>query len=138
MPERKIIILNVLLDGQLALISALISDLKDGWILNPMMYQSGGRAQPMRLENAVIYHLVKFSAEELEALAKERELAEQEMFQNKRGPRVVDTQKVSTVDGQDEVNALLKKGYTIKQEWSKETLLYLYEGDEEKNKEDSN
>ena len=105
----------------------LIDAFKDGWVLDPTLYVSGGRPQPMRLENAIIYHLIKYTDEELVAMVKEQEDLERLEFERKQGPRVIKIAKAPW----DEVNDLLDKGYVIKQEWSKEALLYLYEKEED-------
>jgi len=101
----------------------LIDALEDGWILDPTLYLSGGRPQPMRLENAVIYHLIKYTPEELAVITEEQKVFEQVEIEKKLGPKVVKIAKVLW----EEVNDLLEQGYVIRQEWAKDALLYLYE-----------
>jgi len=133
MPERKIIFETFSTDRvpdcdthtQIGF-QKLIDALKDGWILDPTLYLSGGRPQPMRLENAVIYHLIKYTNEELVAMAEEQKVFEQSEIDKKLGLKIIKIAKVPW----EEVNDLLDKGYVIRQEWAKEALLYLYEKEE--------
>lgn len=130
MPERFTFLIVATASDAEQVMQKLTERLNDGWIVDQNVNQSSGRGKPIALDNAIVYHLIKYSDEELEAMAKEKELADQELFQHKQGPHVLDTQYADTRENRDEVNALLKKGYTIKQEWAAKALLYLYEGDE--------
>ena len=129
MPERTILGAHVQIgfsNTTDSVFKDLIEKLQNGWVLDPSVYTSAGKARPVVLENAVIYHLIKYTEEELEAMAKEKELVETDIFNKKQGPKVLQVAKVPW----EEVNDLLQKGYRIQQEWSKEALLYLYEAEE--------
>lgn len=89
--------------------------------LDPSMYLSSSRAQPMRIEGVgVVYHLVTYTAEELQQI-KEIEM-ELEHEKEAQKPQPINVQKVEW----HKVNDLLEKGYVIVERWSKEALLYKY------------
>lgn len=96
---------------------ALISALDNGWVLDPMF-----SSKPIRLDNAVVYHLVKYTEEERAALKK----LEEEALLPEKERRVIDRVKSSD---QEEIRTLLQQGWVIINEWAKETLLYRYETD---------
>lgn len=100
MPERKIALAFNQKDYD-----EVVQLLADGWILDPQIY----KATPMRLEASVVYHLVKFSEEELAARAKEKELE----------PQIQSMVKVPYA----EVDALLEQGYTIKDSYAKDVVM---------------
>ena len=118
MPERKIFVLiveaanNYDRNAIATQATSLCQLLAEGWVLDSSMYQSAGRPQPLRLENSVVYHLVKYSKKELEKMAKPT------------GPIVVSIKKVP----HDEADALLKKGYILKENYAKDVVLVKYEG----------
>lgn len=116
--ERKIIYADIALAPFEAFKEVLIA-LKDGWILDPTIYQSAGRAQPMRLDNAVIYHLAKFSAEELETMKEELPQPEQ----------ITDVIAVAF----EEVKAKIAEGYVVHQIYAKNVILKRLAGGENKN-----
>lgn len=100
MPERKII-----LAVTQANYDAVAELLSQGWILDTRMYNG----RPMRLQAATVYHLIKFSDEELAAMAKEKELE----------PQILSVKRVS----HDEVDALIEQGYTVKDTYAKDVVL---------------
>ena len=100
MPERKIVLAFNQKDYD-----EVVKLLADGWILDPNIY----KATPMRLEAMVVYHLVKFSEEELAARAREKDLE----------PQIQSMVKVPYA----EVDALLEQGYTIKDSYAKDVVM---------------
>ncbi|MBA7652698.1 hypothetical protein ES703_60537 [subsurface metagenome] len=116
MPERKIIGVSFARLGTTGFTDEtdeafknLTTAIQEGWRLDPTFYQTAGRPQPMRLENAVIYHLIKYSAEELASMAKEKDLE----------PQIIDVKKVP----HDEVKDLVKQGYRVKEIYAKDVVL---------------
>lgn len=121
--ERNIVVLNV--EG--AMTKAFLEDLEkltktfdDGWVLDPTMYQSGGRAQPLRLDNAIVYHLVKYTEEDIEELQKA--IAEANPQEN-----IVDVISANF----DEVKDKIKEGYVVHQIYQKNVVLKKLAGGEE-------
>lgn len=115
MPERKIIVVSPGDAFCTEKVTQLLKAKEDGWTLDPTMYCSGGRGQPLRLENAVFYHLIKYTEEELEEIAK--------LQMEEHGPRVVSIRKVPHHEADD----LLKQGYTLKDTYAKDVVLVKYE-----------
>lgn len=77
------------------------AELQKGWILNPNIYDG----KPLRLEAAVVYHLAKYSEEELTELNQKEEIV-----------------SVKSVD-LNEVDDLLKEGYVVKELYAKNAVL---------------
>ena len=100
MPERKIIAAWTQKDYD-----RLVELLGDGWILDPNIY----KATPMRIDYGIVYHLIKFSEDELAARAREIELE----------PQILSMVKVPYA----EVDALLEQGYTVKDSYAKDVVL---------------
>ena len=100
MPERKIVQAITQRDYD-----QVVQLLGDGWILDTRIYDG----RPMRLEAAIVYHLVKFSEEELAALAYEKLLE----------PQILSMVKVPYA----EVDALLEQGYTVKDSYAKDVVM---------------
>ncbi|MBA7646859.1 hypothetical protein ES703_54625 [subsurface metagenome] len=100
MPERKIVRAHYQ-----EIYDQVVQLLDDGWILDPNIYKGA----PMRLEEAIVYHLIKFSQDELAAKAKEKTLE----------PQIVDIKKVP----HDEVEALVKQGYKVETIYAKDVVL---------------
>jgi hypothetical protein len=72
-----------------------------GWVLNPNI----NNGKPIRLEGAVVYHLVFYHSEDLEA-----------MKQNNNGkPQIVELHSVPI----GEVNTWLVKGFEVEQTFAK-------------------
>jgi hypothetical protein len=117
MPDRKIITYTPTALNATDVVQDLVNALSEGWQLDKAVYQSGGIAKPIILENAVVYHLIKYSAEEIE---------EQQKQEEEKESKVIKVARESTVEG---VNKRLDEGYVIVQEWAKETLLHLHEED---------
>jgi hypothetical protein len=100
MPERKIVLAKTQED-----FGEVVKLVDQGWLLDSAMYEG----RPLRLEDAVVYHLIKFSAEELAAMAKEAELE----------PEIISMVKVPY----DKVDELLEKGYKVKDTYAKDVVL---------------
>ncbi|GAI96063.1 unnamed protein product, partial [marine sediment metagenome] len=83
----------------------IVTLLDQGWILDPNIYKGA----PMRLEEAIIYHLIKFTPEELAAKAKEKQLE----------PQIVDVKKVP----HEEVKDLVKQGFKVETLYAKDVVL---------------
>ena len=96
-----------------------IDALADGWVLDSSMYQSGGRAQPMRLDNTVVYHLVKYTEADLEQLQKEILEA-------------TPTENIRDVISADfaEVKQKISDGYVVHQIYQKNVILKKLDGGE--------
>jgi len=77
---------------------------KVGWILDPAIYDG----RPLRLDNAVVYLLVKYTEEE-------REQHEQQPIEDK----VISIRNVPTNDA----DALIQQGYVIKDTYAKTVTL---------------
>lgn len=78
-----------------------------GWVLNPSVYDG----KPCRLENAIVYHLVRYSEEEKAQLEKEG-IGPGE-------PKIIDVKGVSF----PEVEDLIAKGFEVHQIYSKNVVL---------------
>lgn len=100
MPERKII-RTVHQEHY----DQVVQLLEGGWILDPSIY----KATPMRLETGIVYHLIRYTEDELAALAREKELE----------PQIQSMVKVPYA----EVDALLEQGYTVKDSYAKDVVL---------------
>jgi len=100
LPERKILRAHYQ-----EIYDQVVQLLADGWILDPNIY----KGVPMRLETGIVYHLIKYSEEELAARAREKELE----------PQIVDVKKVP----HDEVEALVKQGYKVETIYAKDVVL---------------
>ena len=96
MVERKIMFCTLASDYGLV-----NEQMQKGWILNPEIYAG----KPLRLDNAVVYHIVKYTEEEMVELNKKEEIV-----------------SVKSVDLND-VDALLKEGYTVKELYAKNAVL---------------
>jgi len=103
MVERSFLVVNPKEDGAIIELSKLIDALSDGYILDPMF-----NSKPLRLENSVIYHIAKFTEEELAELEKEPVES-----------KIVSVRSVE-LDGVDE---LLKEGYTVHALYAKNAVL---------------
>jgi len=77
---------------------------EDGWILDPAIYDG----RPLRLDNAVVYHLVKYTEEE-------REQLEQQPIEYK----VISIRNVPTNDADE----LIQQGYEIADRYAKTVTL---------------
>jgi len=78
-----------------------------GWVLDPDMY--GGK--PVRLENAVIYHLVQYESED------EKPVVEEEIEQE-----IISIQSVPI----NEADRLVQAGYVLKDTFAKTVTLVKY------------
>lgn len=96
MPETKIVMCTIQNN-----FNAVNSHMQNGWAINP--YISGGK--PLRLEHAVVYHLIKFSPEEIAGLNQKEQIV-----------------SVKSVD-LNEVDALLEQGYVVKELYAKNAVL---------------
>ena len=100
MPERKFVLAITQKDYD-----EVAQLLGQDWILDNQISEG----QPVGLEDGVVYHLVKFTEEELETLAREKELEPQ-------------TQSVKKVP-YDQVDEMLKKGYEIKDTYATHAIM---------------
>jgi hypothetical protein len=106
LPEREFVIVRSdVAQSQTPVFETLNQFLTDGYILDPMF-----NSKPIRLENAVIYHLIKYNQEELEALQAEQEVAE---------PEIVSVKSVSY----EEVDALIAEGYKPRDFYAKNVIM---------------
>jgi len=78
--------------------------LNEGWILNPSIY--GGK--PLRLDNAVVYHLIKYTPEEVF-----------ELSQVEPEDQIVSVRKVE----HEQVDQWIKKGYQVREIYANHTVL---------------
>ena len=88
----------------------LIDSLNDDWVLDPIF-----NSKPIRLENTIVYHLIKYSEEE-------------EIQRLQTGPKAVSIKKVP----HNEADELLKQGYVLKDTYAKDVVLVKYEEKEKK------
>ena len=100
MPERKFVLAITQKDYD-----EVAQLLGQDWVLDNRI--SEGR--PTRLDAGIVYHLVKFSEEELEILAREKE----------QEPQVQSVKKVPY----DQVDEMLKKGYTIRDTYATHAIM---------------
>jgi len=103
MVERSYHIVNLNSVTQTTNMESVNRELNNGWILDPLF-----NSKPIRLENAVIYHLAKFTEEELMELQEEPVESE-----------IVSVRSV----GLDGVDELLKEGYTVHALYAKNAVL---------------
>jgi len=100
LPERKIVLAKYQDEY-----NDVVKLLGEGWILDNRIY----KGSPMRLEAGIVYHLIKFSEDELAAMAKKKDFE----------PQILSMKKVSY----DEVDALIAQGYTVKDSYAKEVVM---------------
>lgn len=108
MPERKIVCLQPEGETTKTFIDAsdkLSGMFNEGWILDPIF---GGKA--LKLEHAIVYHLVFYSPEELEAMQAEEILQDPEV------------QSVKSV-GYEEVDSLIAEGYKPRDYYAKNVVM---------------
>jgi hypothetical protein len=99
------------------------------WFLDPSMYVSGGKAQPMRIEGlGAIYHLINYTDEELEQI-------EKDIQANKESNKIV---SIKSVNDHNKADELIQKGYTLLEDkiYSGKVILILYAKDVQEETDD--
>lgn len=103
MPERRVIVGDT---ETIVEYANLVTALNDGWVLDPLF-----NSKPIRLDNAVIYHLIKY--------------AEGEEPQEPETPKVESVKSV----GYEEVDDLIKQGYQPRDYYAKSVTLIKMRGE---------